>query len=427
MPFGDSALPKSWLRRLPEILIQARSGLTSMNLQRTLRQYRQNDGVAYYWIVIMLLGAVLSLLLLPFDFHLLNAPARIPVLVRGFCAFVFALGALLPYIFRQNFSSRVFPSALLVACIVLAASLGYLERYAPRTMYYNGLFQGFLACAFMRITLPFAVGVYCAPVLVYRAIAGAEHFAEAQPEILLLTVIGFAANRGVRTAAQRIEQAGHAALMQWTRASAHELKAPLLAIRMIAHEFPEDPVLDKRTANAMQEIRRLCNRGLAVQNRILLNARYQDPVSAQKTRIYAGESIRRALHEYELLSAEQASLFHIDIDPDFEFDGDSLLFENVIHNLTANAMRAIHAKGSGSVRITVDIDGDMGRIVYYDTGHGIAPELLDSIFVPGTTYSGGTGFGLAFCRAVIESFGGSLRCESQDGEYTRFIIRLPLN
>ena len=345
----------------------------------------------------MLLGAVLSLLVLPFDLRLLNAPAELPVLVRGLCAAGFVLGALLPYFFGQNFSSRVFPLAL------------------------------FIACAFMRITLPVAIGVYVAPVLVYRLIAGAEHFAAAQPEILLLTVIGFAVNRGVRTAAQRIEQAGHEALMQWTRASAHELKAPLLAIRMIAHEFPDDPQLDKRTSNAMQEIRRLCNRGLAVQNRILLNARYQDPVSGERTRMYAGESMRRALNEYELMNAEQASLFRVDIDLDFEFDGDPLLFGNVIHNLTANAMRAIQAKGSGSIHITVGIDADMGRIIFHDTGHGIAPELQDSIFVPSTTYSGGTGFGLAFCRAAIESFGGSLRCESQDGEYTSFTIRLPLN
>ena len=38
----------------------------------------------------------------------------------------------------------------------------------------------------------------------------------------------------------------------------------------------------------------------------------------------------------------------------------------------------------------------------------------------------GTGIGLAFCKTVIESFGGTIVCDSIEGEYTTFILKLPI-
>jgi len=40
--------------------------------------------------------------------------------------------------------------------------------------------------------------------------------------------------------------------------------------------------------------------------------------------------------------------------------------------------------------------------------------------------STGTGIGLAFCRSVMESFGGTIDCKSQLGEYTEFTLAFPL-
>ena len=61
-----------------------------------------------------------------------------------------------------------------------------------------------------------------------------------------------------------------------------------------------------------------------------------------------------------------------------------------------------------------------------DTGVGIPEEVKAKLFTPlFTTKSKGQGFGLASVKRLIESFGGSVRFESQEGKGTKFILRLP--
>jgi CheY-like chemotaxis protein len=64
-----------------------------------------------------------------------------------------------------------------------------------------------------------------------------------------------------------------------------------------------------------------------------------------------------------------------------------------------------------------------------DTGVGIAPELITSIFEPYFTTKGpgeGTGFGMAVVHGIVESYGGKITVESELGKGTTFIIYLPV-
>jgi signal transduction histidine kinase len=63
-----------------------------------------------------------------------------------------------------------------------------------------------------------------------------------------------------------------------------------------------------------------------------------------------------------------------------------------------------------------------------DTGSGIPQQALPHIFAPFFSTkrtSGGAGMGLTFCKRVMEAFGGSIRCESAEGEYTTFALEFP--
>jgi len=42
-----------------------------------------------------------------------------------------------------------------------------------------------------------------------------------------------------------------------------------------------------------------------------------------------------------------------------------------------------------------------------------------------TTRKGGSGMGLAFCKMVMQEYGGDITCESELGKYTRFILTFP--
>jgi signal transduction histidine kinase len=65
-----------------------------------------------------------------------------------------------------------------------------------------------------------------------------------------------------------------------------------------------------------------------------------------------------------------------------------------------------------------------------DNGPGISEQVRDRIFDRAFTtkpVGKGTGLGLAIVRQIItDNHGGQIRCESQPGEFTRFIVQLPI-
>jgi len=63
-----------------------------------------------------------------------------------------------------------------------------------------------------------------------------------------------------------------------------------------------------------------------------------------------------------------------------------------------------------------------------DSGAGIQPEYLSRIFDPFFTtkeVGEGTGLGLSIAKNIVESFGGTIEVESERGEGTSFVVRLP--
>jgi CheY-like chemotaxis protein len=72
--------------------------------------------------------------------------------------------------------------------------------------------------------------------------------------------------------------------------------------------------------------------------------------------------------------------------------------------------------------------GSYIEIKISDTGEGIAPDVVDSIFEPYFTTKApgqGTGMGLAMVHGIIESYGGNIFVDSQLGKGTVFTIYLP--
>lgn len=68
-----------------------------------------------------------------------------------------------------------------------------------------------------------------------------------------------------------------------------------------------------------------------------------------------------------------------------------------------------------------------------DTGVGIAPEYLPRVFErffrvdkARSRELGGTGLGLAIVKHLAQSFGGTVRVESELGEGSVFTVKLPL-
>ncbi len=109
---------------------------------------------------------------------------------------------------------------------------------------------------------------------------------------------------------------------------------------------------------------------------------------------------------------------------------DDLRLRQVLVNLIGNALKFTE---NGSVAVRLSSADDYLRIVVQDTGIGIAPEVLSSIFEPfkqadssTTRRFGGTGLGLAVSHNLVLLMGGEIQVESAPGTGSCFTVVLPL-
>jgi len=83
----------------------------------------------------------------------------------------------------------------------------------------------------------------------------------------------------------------------------------------------------------------------------------------------------------------------------------------------------------GWLTISTRHEGDSAVIDVADTGSGISAEALSRIYDPFFTtkeIGKGTGLGLSITYGIVQEHGGTITCESQVGQGTRFTLRLPL-
>ena len=112
--------------------------------------------------------------------------------------------------------------------------------------------------------------------------------------------------------------------------------------------------------------------------------------------------------------------------------GDPVRLQQVVSNLLTNAIKFTPERGR--VTVTVDTAEGLGRLRVIDTGLGIEPDFLPSIFnrfsqeERGQTRThGGLGLGLAIVRYLVEAHGGTVQAESAGrGKGATFTVALPL-
>ncbi len=115
--------------------------------------------------------------------------------------------------------------------------------------------------------------------------------------------------------------------------------------------------------------------------------------------------------------------------------GDPTRLQQIITNLLSNAIKFTE---TGYVLLTVQRDqkdprpGSL-RLAVQDTGIGIAPDKLETVFQNFTQANssitrthGGTGLGLSICRRLVELMGGRIWVESSLGAGSTFSCTLPL-
>lgn len=107
--------------------------------------------------------------------------------------------------------------------------------------------------------------------------------------------------------------------------------------------------------------------------------------------------------------------------------GNRRAINQILMNLMNNAYQAIEQKGY--VLLTLSTEENQAVLCIEDNGKGIAADILNKVYDPFFTTKNeweGTGLGLSVVKKLIARMGGTIHCESETGQGTRFTVYLPL-
>ena len=107
---------------------------------------------------------------------------------------------------------------------------------------------------------------------------------------------------------------------------------------------------------------------------------------------------------------------------------DAELLRRVLVNLIDNAAEAMEGAAVREITLSTRLgtNGETLEIVLADSGHGIAPQDKDRLFLPHfSTRQRGTGLGLAIADRIVTEHHGTIRVEDNQPQGARFTIRLP--
>jgi signal transduction histidine kinase len=125
-------------------------------------------------------------------------------------------------------------------------------------------------------------------------------------------------------------------------------------------------------------------------------------------------------------ATDKAIAFRATVEPEsLELTADPELIEQVLINLLLNAIHAVDGKPGGRIELAARID-ERGRalIQVIDNGPGIAPEVLEKIFIPFfTTKPEGSGIGLSLSRQIMRLHRGAISARSAPNVETVFTLR----
>ena len=214
---------------------------------------------------------------------------------------------------------------------------------------------------------------------------------------------------------------------------AHELRNPLAPIQQAAmiSSMPQVTEAQKRWSQDVIA-RQVKHMALLLEDLLDISRITRGKLELRRTRLELREAVDAGIETARPHLEDKSHRLTVELPPEPVYlDADTLRIAQVVTNLLTNAAR--YTDPGGEIRLRVE-DAGRGRvaILVEDTGMGIAPEHIETIFemfsqgAHRAAQGGGLGIGLALARGIAQLHGGTLTASSPGpGKGSRFTLILP--
>lgn len=220
---------------------------------------------------------------------------------------------------------------------------------------------------------------------------------------------------------------------QFTADASHELKTPLAVLRgdievtLRRVRSPEE--YQRVLKSSLEEIARLTK----LTEDLLTLARSdadQSVLDLEPVRLDLLAADARA-YVAPLADSAGVALTYEANAPAVVIEGDQKRLKQLLVNLLDNAIK--YTPAGGNARLSIAVEDSSAVIEVSDTGRGVPQTALPHIFERFYRQTDsrdsrvtGFGLGLAISKWIADAHGGSINVESQEGQGSRFTVRLPL-
>lgn len=232
----------------------------------------------------------------------------------------------------------------------------------------------------------------------------------------------------------------NSAKSQFLAHMSHELRTPLNAILGFSQLIAQDEAMPQHLQKSLNIINRSGEHLLKLINEVLTLSKIEAGQAILEETTFNFHDLLHSLHEMLQLEAQSKGLtlnveYTAEV-PEY-LHADQQKLRQILMNLLSNALK-FTPQGEVTLRVKLDSldlssSTDFLSFEVEDTGLGIAPDELETIFEPfiqaqsGQHMYQGTGLGLSICRSFVQLMGGTLSANSQLGKGTCFYFNIQVH